>query len=53
MHFGRFQMSMEITYVVPIEWRSNIQDCLSFESADFTGSTAFSSACGKVLQLRT
>ncbi len=36
-----------------MELMTNIQDCLPFGSADFTKSTALSSACGKVLQLRT
>jgi hypothetical protein len=35
-----------------MNYKKNIQDCLPFGSADFTGSTALSSACGKVLQLR-
>jgi hypothetical protein len=40
------------TIQVIMNYKKNIQDCLPFGSADFTGSTALSSACGKVLQLR-
>ena len=36
-----------------MEITTNIQDCLPFGSVDFTKSTALSSVCGKVLQLRT
>jgi hypothetical protein len=40
------------TIRVIMDYKKNIQDCLPFGGADFTGSTALSSACGKVLQLR-
>jgi hypothetical protein len=40
------------TIRVIMKYKKNIQDCLPFGRADFTGSTALSNACGKVLQLR-
>jgi hypothetical protein len=40
------------TIRVMMKYKKNIQDCLPLGRADFTGSTALSSACGKVLQLR-
>jgi hypothetical protein len=47
-----FYHATKNTIPLIMDYKKNIQDCLPFGRADITGSTALSSACGKVLQLR-